>query len=284
MSYRVRTLAVTALLALAGSARAQQKVPRVGVVVALAVNVDAARANSLGAALGAALTSRLVVETVAGEDAANRLPAAGLADDCVAQAACIKDLGQRLDADELLLLVITGAGGGVSIDPTWVDVAANRAVTREAILIDEGEDPGAKFESVAPRLLPAAEVRVADVVPSPSPSAAPRRGRGRHFTTGVWIAGGVSIAALIAGTAFGLSALSEHGSLEDDGCDVTYCSDVDSRVDKMDSRALFADISFGVAAGAGIAAIILYLRSGSEAPVDVAPATDGAMLRLHGRF
>ncbi len=281
MSIRGRaSLTSLCLVAFAGAAAAEA-VPRVGVVVALAVNVDPARANELAGALGAALSQELLVETVAGAEAARRMPANGLPDDCVAQPKCIADLGTRLDATQLLLLVMTGAGGGVSIDPTWVDVASGRAVTREGIVIEdsEGDDISARLAATAPRLLPDATLRTPTVVVPP-----PTRKIGRHFTTGVWVTGAIAAAALIAGTGFGISAMSVNNGLKDDGCADDFCSDAQDRMDSRDSRALIADVSFLVATGAGITAIILYMRSGGEAPIEASASGEGFSVRLHGRF
>ena len=51
------------------------------------------------------------------------------------------------------------------------------------------------------------------------------------------------------------------------------CSD--GTLDSLGRRALFADISFGVALGAAVATAVLYLRSDSSS-VTVAPAEGGA--------
>ncbi len=289
MSHRPRLrplIAVSVALVAALATPALARVPRVGVVIALSVNVDDQRAADLAAALADALHDKLEVETVAGAEAAARMPSGGLPDDCVATPACIQDIGTRLDADELLLLVIAGAGDGVSIDPTWVEVASGRAVSRASIVIEAKDDLVVKLAEVAQALLPDARLRAAvEVGPEPTATPQPVRRRGRHLTRGVWISGGIAAAALVAGTAFGLLALSAESDAKDAGCDTMYCPDIDDRVSTMDSRALIADLSFIVAAGAGTAAVIMYLRSGGEAlPVDLSASPQGAWVRLHGRF
>ncbi|MDB4975084.1 MAG: Thiol-disulfide isomerase [Myxococcaceae bacterium] len=81
----------------------------------------------------------------------------------------------------------------------------------------------------------------------------------RHGTPAMWAAIGVAGAAGITGTALGISALHK----------VKQYDDHPSKrlADKGDKLALFADVNFGIAAVAGVTALVLYLTSGhSERP------------------
>jgi len=94
--------------------------------------------------------------------------------------------------------------------------------------------------------------------------------------TGVWVAAGVCGAGLVAGTVLGFLALSEQSDFDN-------APSVDS-ADRGERYALFADVAFGVAAAAGITALVLYLTSGDD---DDADADDAALdvtptLGLHG--
>lgn len=83
---------------------------------------------------------------------------------------------------------------------------------------------------------------------------------------GVWVFAGVGGAALVAGTVLGFLALSEQASFDDQPTEDT--------ADRGELFALFADVSFGVAAAAGLTAIVLYLTSGGDD--DEADAADPA--------
>ncbi|QQR91532.1 MAG: PEGA domain-containing protein [Myxococcales bacterium] len=67
----------------------------------------------------------------------------------------------------------------------------------------------------------------------------------------VWVAAGVSGAALIAGTVLGILALKEQSDFNDNPST--------SSADRGENFALFADLSFGLAAAAGITAFVLFL-------------------------
>ncbi len=86
-------------------------------------------------------------------------------------------------------------------------------------------------------------------------------------------AGGVGVAALGAGIVLGLSA---NGLDEDtyELCPADPCEDAEEANDlnrKARSRALQANIAFGVAGGAAIAAAVLWLTGAPEARVAVTP-------------
>jgi hypothetical protein len=106
------------------------------------------------------------------------------------------------------------------------------------------------------------------------------------LSPGVWVAAGVAGAALVGGTVLGFLALSEQ-------------SDFDSApskesADRGERLALFADVAFGVAAIAGITAIVLYVtgdaggddESPDVASLDVTPVVshDGGGLSAQVRF
>lgn len=90
------------------------------------------------------------------------------------------------------------------------------------------------------------------------------------LSAGVWVAAGISGAALVGGTVLGFLALSEQSDYD--------MMPTEETADRGERLALFADVAFGAAAIAGITAIVLYLTdSGTEAEDDtpdvaVAPA------------
>lgn len=175
--------AAAAVLVCLGVAPAlAQKPARVGIVVAVAVADADGEAEALAAALGQALRQRLAVDTVAGPEVARRLPD-GVPPDCVATDACVREVARRLDADELLFLVVVRVGQRVQIDPTWVNVATGASNARAALQVEDG----------------------------------------RRVSARTWIAGGVAAAALAGGIGFALAARDTRTALDGDGCRHQTC-------------------------------------------------------------
>lgn len=257
--------------------------PRVAVIVDLTANVSSERATELGRALADALERVLDVDTLGGGDVERRLPAGGVPDGCVAEPACIGDLGARLDASQLLLLAIVEIGGTTRIDSTWVAVATGEAVTRPRIELAADARAGEVFESAAPRLLPDAPHRpLADGGGGPTAPAGPRR----HLTTATWVVGGAAVAAVAGGVGFGLSARAAYGR-----CDREPDSCGGATRDGIATRALVADVLIAGAVIGATTAAILYLRSAHrrEAPPPtqawlVTPTRHGALAELRVRF
>ncbi|MEQ8272423.1 MAG: hypothetical protein RMA76_22295 [Deltaproteobacteria bacterium] len=266
-------------------------VERVGIVVSLTVNVTRDDANALADELAASLEKELKVDVISGEETERRLPTGGLDEECIAKAECLKDLSARLEARQLLMLVLLQVGDALQIDTTWVDAEANRTLPRDAIRLESGAAREPVFRRAAPGLLPGVERRppeqIADaevkgeagdttvqVVATPEPNLAP-----------VFAAGGVGAALLIGGIVAGVSAASDESSLEDDMCDRRACDA--SRVDAMETKALVADLLYaGALVSAGVA-VVLYVLTGdadAEPSVEVAPTRDGVRASWGVRF
>jgi hypothetical protein len=288
-------LSTVAVLLVAGSdaARAQNDLRRIGIVVTVEVNLEPGAASTVATEMGEALRQKLPVDIIAGDETARRLPPDGLPDECVADAACRNDLGRRLDADELLLLVVVKIGDTLQVDTTWADVASGRVASRPRIELPGLDGAREVFAGEAERLLPHlvdrggkdgdGETKIVVVTPE-----TPAKKGGRHLTTGSWIAGGVGAAALIGGTVFALSARTKHDGLVADGCRSMPCDE--DRIDSLSNHALAADLLFGVAATGAVTALVLYLRSDSGTepapppPVAVRAGPGSIGLVVGGRF
>lgn len=266
------------LIAAAGDARAE-RLPRVAVVVLLEVNVAPAEADALAAALGDAIRTRLEADVIAGREVRRRLPAGQpLAVSCAAEPACLRDLGERLEADKLLLVVAAAVGAQVQLDVTWADPTTGETLAREALLVG-GDRDGEVFAEAAPRLLPELPIRQArQVLPITRPE--PQR-RGRHLTTGSVVSGGIALASLAGGVGLALAARSEHADLEDDPCAATATCDAST----LRRYTVAADALFGTALVAGVVAVWLYAGSADDEPA-VVPVVDGdgVGVSLSGRF
>ena len=301
---RAGVAAALVLLAAAPAAAQVERVARVGVVVAVHVNMSEDEAQALGGQIGDGLRDALVVDVVAGAQAARRLPPRGVGELCVARPECVKDTAARLDTDQLLFLVVVRLGKRVQVEPTWTDATGGQSASRDTIVLEGDASPREVFAGAATRLLPGIAVRTqsaaatepvppsgateppptggADVV-APAPAPAPRR----RIHLGTWIAGGVAVAALAGGIGFGLAAKSADSDLEDRGCGETVACDDDA--DSLEKKALLADVFYGTAVVAAGAAVFIQLRWGGRAepaPVSLAPTSDGAgaALRVGGVF
>lgn len=298
-------LPVLALLAALAPERAAhaEKVSRVGVVVYLSVNVDSAQGSELASRLGDAVRKTLSVDVVAGDEVSRRLPPSGVPEDCLVSAGCIRDIGRRLDADQLLFLVIARVGSRVQIDSTWADVSSGRTLPRDAISFEDGSASDTVFTNVAPKLLPDAPRRGGREVARGTDSRRGGRGGGSierglgpgaapgpTITGPVVVAVGVGGAALVGGFALAVGTRDDYDAL------VGVCTSSDPRVrracggeklESLEDRSLFANILFGVAAMAGVTAVTFYLSSGSSGTspsLAIAPTGDGFDVSVEGRF
>lgn len=123
----------------------------------------------------------------------------------------------------------------------------------------------------------AAEAPVAEETPSDAP-----RGR-RRGTPAVWAATAVAGVTLVTGVGLGVTALKKQSEYDD--------APTKALKDKGERLALFADVNFGIAAVAGVTALVLYLTSGEpaeEAPPPqaflVAPALTQREIGLSGQM
>jgi len=296
---RMRGLLLLTMLASAtGSARADVKAAppqrvaqaattptRVAIIPGIAVNLDTARVDALSQDLAESLMAELDVQAVGGLEVRRQLPPDGVPPDCVTTPACTADVARRTNAQQLLFVVMvdSGASGSVQIDTTWVDPATNQNASRPAIDLTSPAEAKAKFASAARQLLPDAPVRpkeqtntggsgggnfdMTDEVP-------------RHLTTPAMITGGVAVAGLGLGITFGLITRSRYNNCEGD---LVACTD--SKRDSIRTMSILADTSFVIAIGAGVATAVLYMTSGRESRMIVAPSPEGgATVSAVGRF
>lgn len=289
LTVRASVLAVT--LALVGSAASPASAdtgqgapipgpPKIAIVPGLAVNVDAARVDALSQDLADALTAELLVEAVGGLEVRRRLPVDGLPADCIAKPACITDVARRLDASQLLFIVIvdTGEGGAVQIDSTWLDPDSGKSESRPAIDLAPGADPKSRFVAAARGLLPHATARpkAKDTIGTMTPAVP------RHYTMAAKITTGIAVAGLGVGIGFGLAARSRYKDCDVDAPTAPYeCS---GTYDTIKRRALFADAGFAVAIGGAVATVILIATSGKESRLVVEPHPSGVAVTAIGRF
>lgn len=279
------------LAASAGPAAAEAEAPpptapiRVAVVPGIAVNLDTARVDALSQDLADALAGELEVEAIGGLEVRRMLPPEGVPPDCVTTPTCIADVAQRTGAAQLLFVVMvdSGAGGSIQIDSTWVDPATSGVASRPAIDLTSAADAKTRFSAAARQLLPDAPVRTKPVAPSTSvivgvtPTMTERVPR--HFTTPAKITAGIGVAGLAAGVTFGLITRSKYSTCERDP---VACTKPDR--DSIRNVGVLADVGFILATGGAIATAVLYMTSGEEPRLIVAPTGDGVAAGLAGSF
>jgi len=268
---------------LTASVAAAQPAPapiKVAVVPGIAVNVDAARVDALSQDLADALAAELLVRAAGGLEVRRQLPVEGLPPDCFTKPACITDVARRLDAAQLLFIVVvdTGAGGAVQIDSTWADPATGKSASRPAIDLAPGADPKSRFVSAARGLLPDAPLRPKPRgVDGKMAPAVPR-----HLTTTAKLTAGAAIVGVGVGIGFGLAARSKFKE-----CDVMFpaerCDDAPYR-DSLFRRALIADLGFAVGLAGAVASGVLFATSGKESRLVVEPKPQGIAVSTFWRF
>lgn len=211
------------------SARADDK-PKVGITVAVKVNVSDIEARILSDALARALRDRFDVEVVAGEDAESRLPEEGLPETCIAETECLSSTADALGVETLLVLVAVRVGDSVQVDTTLFDKKTGSSNTRPPVRMTDRERQWQEaFAGSAEDILPGAPARAThEVGPSGGPGDVGNTGDTgtgggdvgagpvvsksppgflATRTTLSWVLGGLTVAAVGAGTYFGLRAL-----------------------------------------------------------------------------
>jgi hypothetical protein len=256
---------------------------RVAIVPAISVGLDAAKVDALSQDMADALSNELVVDAVGGLEIRRQLPAEGVPADCVATPTCTADVARRLNASQLLFVVMVdaGAGGAVQVDTTWVEPATGRSVARPAIDITTTAEARTRFAAAARSLLPDAPVK-----PVAKPGGGGISGKmttavPRHVTAPVIVAGVAALAGLGAGIGFGLNARSKY-----DRCEGLLAGCSQSEKDSIRKMSLLADAGYVLAVGGAVTAAILFATSGKESRLVVEPAAGGGGMTLGytGRF
>lgn len=281
MLRRMRSVVLAvALVLLTRPASADRTPVKIAVVPGIVVNLDAVRVDVLTQELAEALQAELEVEAIGGVEVRRRLPPAGLPTDCVASEACLSDVARRLDAQELLFVVLidTGSSGAIQIDSTWVDPVAHRSGSRPAIDIVSIADARARFAAMAAQLLPEAPVRRKPAASLGRMSAPVPR----HLALPSYVTAGAAVIGLGIGVALGLDTRTRYDDCSAQAHDGIACSQ--ARKDSIRRLALAADAGWVLGIGGALATAILYATSAESSHLIVEPMPGGAALTAAGRF
>jgi hypothetical protein len=278
----MRALILAVMLAVAPRLASADRVrAKVAIVPGIVVNLDPARVDALTQDLAEALSSQLEVDALGGVEVRRRLPPGGLASSCIASEPCIADVASRLEAQQLLFVVLidTGTGGGIQIDSTWVDPVAHKSASRPAIDVATIGDAKARFAAMAQQLLPDAPVKPKAPGASLGRMSEPVP---RHFSVASYLTTGAVVAGISVGITLGLDTRTRYQDCTDQAHAGAACST--SRKDDIRRLALIADAGWLVAIGGTIATAVLYATSGEASHVIVEPLPGGAAVSATGRF
>jgi len=164
------------------------------------------------------------------------------------------------------------------------------------MVLQEFNMPPAGSHTVQANLVPVGGAVATTPTPGPGGQVVVQQRRW-HMTTPVWVMVGVTGAALVTGTVTGALAMADQGEFDDlrDDQD-TERSELEDLRDSGETKALVADISFGVAAAAAITGIVLFFvqnRRGAQTaegedstPIAINPliTEEGGGVQIGGRF
>ncbi len=285
---------------------------RVALVVHPVVNVSEADSKPIVADLAAALRKRFDAEFVAGDAVRSKLPA-NLPEDCVSDAHCIGEVGDRVGADQLLFLVMVRVGTKIQINPTWAEIQSGRALPRDPVeLDDKGPSRASVMAEVAPSMIPrgslplhasavakapasggggGVETKAENRLPPVSTSDPWRSGKttDTDLYTIAWGTAGVAAAALGVGVALVLGGLADYNEQIELGCPLQddprgSCIAVTERFATRSTVANLLLVGGGLAAATSVALFIAGAQQEEALAASLVVSPDGVALTWGGRF
>lgn len=180
---------------------------------------------------------------------------------CSTDEACIQDLRRRHGPHEFFEILLVQIGDQVRFEGVRAGDSGSLTLRPWRVPVADLDAPGSHVEGPLPPPPP---------VPGPrsGPAQAASQTRSlpeRPVPPGVWVLGGVSLAALGTGIGLGVAALGTERSLEADGCSVQACDP--NRVDRLTREATGADVAYGIAAASAAAAIVWFVLRPRKTPV-----------------
>ncbi|MBT8492529.1 MAG: hypothetical protein KJO07_05680 [Deltaproteobacteria bacterium] len=277
----MRTWFLILLAALIASAAGEAGAERLAIVVSDQVNVSQDDAYGWADELGKVLSRE--VKVIPSQDVRPILAAENPAPTCYLDPGCLRELGNKLGADELMVLHVVKIAGQVQIDSTWYELGAGRSSARGSLSFSD--NPAARAEALGKQ---GGSLRPGGVAP-----------REEEINLGLWISAGATGALLAGAITFTLVAFKADGdaadcaalgTLPDEVCpNISGDERLDQIRDRRDSRALTADILW---IGTGIAAastVLFAIYGGSDSEpeksrVTFAPTEGGAAVSWTLRF
>jgi len=269
---------------------------RVGLVVGVRVNVAEPRAEEVARAIERVLERELAVDVVLADSAevARDLPPA-----CATDPVCLSGVAARVGVDELLFLVVIGAGDRVRVELSRRHPVTGEVSQPPAVILDpDAHAMDRQIAAVARQLLPDAAPRASEPQPTPSPPVAEpvqpdqidvAAGSGKRTAGIVIAAAGVALAA--GATYFALASRSAADELEDrhpvDQPGTWTEKDRSLEDEHYRDRTIAVVLGIGAAAAVatGAAVYLLGVRDRSRArEVALRPTAGGALVVIGGAF
>ena len=258
---------------------------KVAIVPTVAVNLDAARVDALTADLAEALVAELDLDAVGGLEVRRALPAEGVPAECVTTPACAEDISKRLQANQILFLVMVGTGNALQVDATWVEPSTGHQAARPPTDVANMNDAKVRFAAVAHTLLPDAPVRKKVVPGGGGTNGVMSKAVPLHFTTASYVTAAVTVVGVGVGASLGFMTRGKYND-----CDSPVASCTQSKKDSIRLTGLVADAGWLIAIGGAVATGILYATSGESPHLIIAPSESatggvaGVTIGAIGRF
>ena len=185
-------------------------------------------------------------------------------------------------------------GVGLPVDPGAHTIEA-RAPGKRPWSLDQRADEGSRVTVVVPRLVSRSLLEAREPSP-PGPAEPPSFGARRTLAV---VAGAVGIAALGAGSAFGVKAMQDDKGSKDGHCDPSsYCDSAGFELRRQAQQAGDLSTVFFTAGAVALATgVVLFVLPRSSPPpsasrsvgpvrvaLDLAPRSGGGALVLEGRY
>jgi TolB-like protein len=221
---------------------------------------------------------------------------------CSEEASCVAEIGGALGVEYVIVGSLGRIGALYRLDMKLVETSRGRVRARTGESVDGREEKlVASVQRAVHRLVdpivmtgpagqpPPPTLAAPTPAPVPEPVSEPAPKKGSSRKTWGWTVGGVGAAALVGGVVSGLSAKSAYDA-EKAAAAAGDIPTFESKRDTAKSRALMADVLYGVGAvGVGVGAWLIFTGpSASESPPSVslglAPTSSGALVVLAGGF
>lgn len=219
---------------------------------------------------------------------------------CTEEASCLAEIGGALGVEYVVVGSLGRIGGLYRLDMKLVETSKGRVRSRIGESVEGREeqlvmavqravhrllDP-LVFDGQAGALPPPPKA-VAAVEPAPEPPPPPKKPSMSSRRFWGYALGGVGLAAVAGGAVAGLSAKSAYDSEKEAAASGDLAA-FESYRDQANSRALIADVLYGVGAvGVGVGVYLVLTGPSASTPplaVNVSPMQSGAILVVSGGF
>lgn len=257
---------------------------KLAIVVSEQVNVGADDAYAWADELGAELANSSGVEVLSSSVVRSTLAERNVAPTCYLDPECLRDLGQRFGADEMMVLHVVQIAGQVQMDSTWYELGSGRSSARGSLSFKN--NPAARANAMKTKgvtLRPGGGLQASAAGPD------------KPINLGLWLSAGATGALLVGAASFTLVAFNADEDAQECAESIEMnmpCNEsLDKIKDRRDKRALTADILWVATGVAATTTVLFAIYGGSdsggreEAPqIGLVPTEGGAAVSWGMRF